>query len=128
MNSRSLCLTVMLWQGIVVSLATAQSFTWLPVHLGGTTNDVAVPGDFDNDGHQDLFVSGSSPTGRVSRLYRNLGNGTFADSQISLPTLERGEAVVWGDFNNDNFLDLALGGPLDGTNVIQILRGAQEGK
>ena len=101
---------------------TIELFSRLITSLDGLTNDVAAPGDFNNDGRLDLFVSELSPTGRVSRLYRNLGNNVFADSGIALPAIERGEAVVWGDFNNDNFLDLALGGPLGGTNVIQILR------
>ncbi len=101
---------------------TIELFSRLITSLDGLTNDVAAPGDFDNDGRLDLFVSELSPTGRVSRLDRNLGNNVFADSGIALPAIERGEAVVWGDFNNDNYLDLALGGPLGGTNVIQILR------
>lgn len=35
----------------------------------------AAAGDFDNDGHPDLFVAGY----RANRLYRNRGDGTFED-------------------------------------------------
>jgi len=35
-------------------------------------------GDYDKDGKLDLFVTGISPSA-VSRLYRNLGGGVFAD-------------------------------------------------
>lgn len=35
----------------------------------------AVAGDFDNDGHVDLFVAGV----QKNALYRNLGGGKFAD-------------------------------------------------
>ena len=38
---------------------------------------VAV-GDYDNDGFDDLFVT-DSDTGQPNRLYRNNGDGTFAD-------------------------------------------------
>jgi hypothetical protein len=37
-------------------------------------------GDFDNDGHTDLFVCN---TGR-NTLYRNCGDGTFADTTVRL--------------------------------------------
>ena len=58
--------------------------------------------DFDGDGWQDLFFVNSKPwsgdpSGITSKLYRNLGNGTFADV-----TREAGVAVpnvrAWGSF------------------------------
>lgn len=94
-------------------------------------------GDFDNDGKLDLFVTGymnlhklsfAEPApvcdyygqhtfcgpiglpGGMSHIYRNLGNGTFADmtqsSGIGAGPHAHGFAAVTGDFNGDGKLDL----------------------
>jgi len=63
-------------------------------------------GDFDNDGFDDLFVSG---WGR-NVLYRNNGNGTF--TEISEKAGVAGSPGVWGagccfvDYDRDGLLDL----------------------
>lgn len=63
-------------------------------------------GDFDNDGDQDLFV-GFGGNDR-SILYRNDGPAGFVkvtDAGIGLePSL--GVGAVWGDYDNDGWLDL----------------------
>lgn len=66
----------------------------------------AAVGDFDNDGHVDLFVAGV----RGNTLYRNRGDGTFADvtEQAGLRQ-EKPEWAVgagWFDMENDGDLDL----------------------
>ena len=70
----------------------------------------AVWGDFDNDGHLDLYV-GNETTADVrigSRLYRNRGDGTFVDVAASAGvTNDRfAKAVAAGDYDNDGDLDL----------------------
>ncbi len=83
---------------------TAQSGTQ---GIGYATGVAA--GDYDNDGHEDLFVAG------VDRniLYRNRGDGTFADvtSQARLEpppgsTKPWSVAAGWFDYDNDGKLDL----------------------
>jgi hypothetical protein len=66
-------------------------------------------GDFDNDGYTDLFVCNT----KKNVLYRNQGNGTFADvtersglGQKPPNTLSIQGA--WFDYDNDGLLDLAL--------------------
>ena len=69
----------------------------------GYSNGVAA-GDFDNDGHVDLFVAG------VYRnfLYRNRGDGTFEDitSKSGIKNDRWNAAAGWFDFDNDGLLDL----------------------
>lgn len=83
--------------------------------LAGTGYDMgAAVGDFDNDGHPDLFVAGV----HHSTLYHNNGDGTFSDvtvksgldGPLNHPDPEFGPwwavAAVWVDVNNDGLLDL----------------------
>lgn len=79
--------------------------------------------DFDNDGHPDLYVANghvldnpevvSSPGARYAQpdqLFRNLGNGRFADvSEESGPWLQElrvGRGAAVGDWNEDGYPDL----------------------
>src|SRR5690606_37119799 len=61
-------------------------------------------GDYDNDGHIDLYVTGH---GR-SLLYRNRGDGTFQEVGEIAGVVIKGltTSAVWFDFNNDGLLDL----------------------
>jgi hypothetical protein len=74
-------------------------------------------GDFDNDGYDDLFVvSGGGPLGSPdaqrapSLLYRNTGDGRFEAVRDFPETRIYGMGAVWGDYNNDGWLDLAVTG------------------
>jgi hypothetical protein len=73
--------------------------------------------DYDNDGWVDLFMlSGTRltgmPVGRepTNRLYRNRGNGTFADvtEKAGLRRSGWASSVCVGDYNNDNYEDLFI--------------------
>jgi tetratricopeptide (TPR) repeat protein len=70
----------------------------------GYGNGVAI-GDFDNDGHPDLFIT----RWRSYALYRNRGDGTFED--ITNPSGLGGDrdwptSAAWADLDNDGDLDL----------------------
>ena len=68
---------------------------------------VAV-GDYDNDGHEDLFVVGV----HRNQLYRNNGDGTFSDvtarAGLNLSPQRKlwSVAAAWIDYDNDGRLDL----------------------
>lgn len=80
--------------------------TWLTGGVAG--------GDYDGDGWPDLFVIGGDAG--QSKLFRNLGDGTFDDvtSDVGLDTLSgRIAGAVFADYDGDGDLDLFLGGALE---------------
>jgi len=80
--------------------------------LTGSGFDVGVAvGDYDNDGHPDLFVGGV----HGNTLYHNNGDGTFTDvtKKAGLDKWNDPQygplwsvAAAWVDVNNDGLLDL----------------------
>ena len=92
----------------------AGSFTDVTFKAGlqGAGFDTGVAtGDYDNDGHKDLFVTGV----HRNTLYRNNGDGTFTDvtaraGLTATPDPERGPRwavhAAFADFDNDGLLDL----------------------
>jgi hypothetical protein len=81
---------------IVTDIATSSGLTW---------------GDYDNDGFLDLFVPNMirspSPNGN-DFLYRNNGDGPFSavTNTIIVTDALNSEVGVWGDYDNDGYLDL----------------------
>jgi hypothetical protein len=70
--------------------------------------------DFDRDGWQDFYVTNSGEGSR-NRLYRNQGNGMFADvaAQMGVADVNQRDTgvsmgAVWGDYDNDGWEDLFL--------------------
>ena len=66
---------------------------------------VAV-GDYDNDGFEDLFVTGYGG----NRLYHNNGNGTFTDVTDKAGVAGGGwsTSAAWVDLDGDGLLDLVV--------------------
>lgn len=69
------------------------------------TNGITI-GDYDNDGFQDLLISGY---GRP-QLWHNLGDGTFKEESAAAGILDDrwGSSAAWADLNGDGDLDLYL--------------------
>lgn len=65
-------------------------------------------GDFDGDGLDDLYVS--QPGGLPNRLYRNNGDGSFADvtRMAGLEVLDDTSMSLFADVDNDGWQDLIL--------------------
>lgn len=77
-------------------------------------NGVAV-GDFNHDGFDDIYIC--QPAGLPNRLYRNNGDGTFADvtEQAGVDVLDSSSCALFADFENKGLQDLLVvceGGPL----------------
>ena len=63
--------------------------------------------DFDNDGRQDVFVTGYPRC----ILYHNHGNGTFTDVTADAGVVNEGRwaaGAAWFDYDRDGFLDLVV--------------------
>jgi enediyne biosynthesis protein E4 len=63
--------------------------------------------DFDNDGHQDIFLTGFPRC----TLYHNNGNGTFTDVTLDAGVQNAGRwaaSAAWFDFDRDGYLDLVI--------------------
>lgn len=67
----------------------------------------AAWGDFDNDGRLDLLVAGAGGPQNslvVPHLLHNDGGGGF--SEVAVGFGQTAHSAVWGDFDNDGFLDI----------------------
>jgi hypothetical protein len=81
--------------------------------------------DYNNDGHQDLFVTSYIASldemarhllamprqGTTMKLYRNMGDGTFRDAtrEAGLERVLMPMGANFGDIDNDGWLDMYLG-------------------
>lgn len=75
-----------------------------PVQNYGTGVAIA---DFDNDGRQDIFITGFPNC----TLCHNNGNGTFTDITAQAGLQNRGRwaaGAAWFDYDRDGFLDLVV--------------------
>jgi Secretion system C-terminal sorting domain/FG-GAP-like repeat len=87
------------------------SFVDIQANIPGFTYSSVEWGDYDNDSDLDLLITGNDSLGNpATKIFRN-DNGTFTDILAGLPSVAQGNAT-WGDFDNDNDLDILLAGNL----------------
>ena len=72
-----------------------------------------VSGDYNNDGHLDLFIADLA--GEQHAIFQNKGDGTFIKDEPSLSALDglTGFVIIKADFadlDNDGYLDLLVAG------------------
>lgn len=71
----------------------------------------ATWGDYDNDGHLDILLSGKS------LVIRNNGDGTFSNA-VGIAGEIYWSGGEWGDYDNDGDLDIILAGEYAGEGTI----------
>ncbi|HUI43332.1 MAG TPA: FG-GAP-like repeat-containing protein [Terriglobia bacterium] len=71
-------------------------------------NNGIAAGDIDNDGFDEIYIC--QPSGLPNRLYRNLGDGTFADltDPAGVGVLDNTPCALFADVDNDGFQDLLV--------------------
>ena len=91
------------------------------ISLPGVRNGSVKWGDYDNDGDQDILLTGRTIEGPcISKVYQNDGDNTFLEqTEILLPEVFY-SSVVWSDYDNDNDLDILLTGTLEGLFISEI--------
>ena len=95
----------------------AQPFTDINAGLMGLYVGSAAWGDYDNDGDLDILNNGYDGLNVYSIVYRN-DSGNFININAGLAPAGYGSAVAWGDYDNDDDLDILLAGRIDNTNRI----------
>jgi hypothetical protein len=130
------------WQDLYVANDATPNQLWINRHdgtfgdegllSGAALNAAGNPegsmgiasGDFDADGHEDLFVT--NIIGETFALYVNDGKGNFEDARVraglAAPTAAfTGFGTDWFDYDNDGRLDLFVAN--GAVNVIEAQRG-----
>lgn len=111
-------LLVMILIQTLLGRVFSQTFTQLDHYIPGTTAGEVAWGDFNNDGFLDFIITGEhTPWFCISSVFMNNGDGTFSDIDAGLTGVTL-SSVDWGDFDNDNDLDLLITGQTSGLSYI----------
>lgn len=108
---------------------TIPAFNDVPHGLPAVGYGSVAWGDYDNDGWLDILISGEldyDAKSVISRVYRNKGDGTFADINAGLPGIRLG-AAAWGDYDNDGRLDIMISGLASTEYISRIYRNNGDG-
>ncbi|NPA68165.1 MAG: VCBS repeat-containing protein, partial [Chlorobi bacterium] len=93
------------------------TFTDIHAGLQGVYKGSVAWGDYNNDGFQDILITGKiNYQDKISLIYKNNGDGTFTDIHAGLQEVYD-SSVAWIDYNNDGFSDILLTGNIGNDNL-----------
>ncbi|QHT69177.1 T9SS type A sorting domain-containing protein [Rhodocytophaga rosea] len=107
--------------GVFTFIISAFSAVSTPA-LANVQNGDITWGDYDNDNDLDILLTGKDKNQiSVTKIYTN-NAGVFTDLNANLPGVSGGSAI-WGDYDNDNDLDILLTGTTnDGLGISRIYK------
>lgn len=100
-------------QASTILYQNQENGTFEPVdaNLMGVWKGSAEWGDFDADGDQDLVITGRDREDfPIAVIYENDGSGSFTQVKADLMGAFGGSSSDWGDYDNDDDLDLLISG------------------
>jgi uncharacterized repeat protein (TIGR01451 family) len=97
------------------------SFSQQSTDPSGVSYGSVAWGDYDNDGDLDILLAGYNGLTRVTEVWRNDGAGSFS-RQSTDPTGVMYSSVAWGDYDDDDDLDILLAGYDGSTPVTEVWR------
>jgi len=104
----------------------SQPFENISSGIMGLGRSYVAWGDYDNDGDLDVAVSGINATGEYhTKIYRN-DEGIFSDLEAGLTGVKDG-SLEWGDYDNDEDLDLLVTGETQDAGNISLIYTNNEG-
>jgi hypothetical protein len=95
------------------------TFTNVNSTLQGVTYGSISAGDYNNDNLPDILITGVTPSGRFTSVYKNNGNFAFSSLNSGIDSLLNSFAA-FGDFNSDNRLDVFICGTNGSNKVAQL--------
>jgi len=99
---------------IISNFSFSQQFTeQIDIKIPGVYQGSVNWGDYNNDGLLDFMMTGEHLSNGneyyYSAIYNNLGNNVFESDTNKIKKVTE-SSLEWGDYNNDNFLDILLSG------------------
>lgn len=99
----------------------AAGFSNANIAFPAVTQSGVAWGDYDNDGDHDFAYGGVAAGGvALTRIFRN--DGAYAFTSIPVPKNISHTAIHWGDYDNDNDLDLLISGWSAGVRLAEVWR------
>ena len=93
-------------------------FRKLPLNLPKRKKSAAAWGDFDNNEHLDLIITGENNQNQISALVlKNMGQGSFKHINTSIRGTRSG-SVDWGDYDQDGDIDVLITGEASDNEII----------
>ncbi len=84
-------------------------FTTINPGIIGVRDGCLDIGDYNNDGKQDVVISGENNGTVRTKIYRGINSSQFVDIKSDIVQLYNG-SVEWGDYDKDRDLDLLICG------------------